>query len=235
MTTVYIIADQNNADLTCVTEGDLHLHDPNIKTIIIEQTNDPIDLLDALQLLDLKSRDIVCFAGIALRSQTWNVLKIAQEQQCNIMPGCAVDHRNVPIPFGTFYSRRAQESNGHLGIPYIMLIGDPVQAKLSWQIVSSFIPEELWSMYLPDNLTAQHWLSAAAAINPSWLTPSWFPIVDLSRRDLDVVSTMYSTNSWSDWIAFYPANGNFKLENHAQLNPVWFDYSTKPLEYWKHV
>lgn len=235
MTTVYVIADLENADLDRVTVGDLKISYPDATPILIEQAKDPLDLLDDLQDLDLKLGDVVCFAGIALRQQTWNILKIAQDQKWNIMPGQIVDHRSLPIPPGTFYFRRAQESNNHQGIPYVMLIGDPDSAKLSWQGIQNFTPEEIWTNYMPEHLTAYHWLSAAAFANESWIAPSWFTVVDLSIRDLDIVPTMYATNHWSDWIAFYPANGNFKLENHAQLNPVWFDRSTKPLEYWKHV
>lgn len=77
-----------------------------------------------------------------------------------------------------------------------------------------------------------HWLSAAAALHTSWLAPDWFPVVDLSVRDLEISPVMYATNHWNDWIAFYPSNGAFKLENHAQLYPVWLDGSTKPLEFW---
>lgn len=235
MTTVYIIADLENIELDRVTLGDLKICLPDAKSMLIEQAEDPLDLLDDLQDLDLKDGDVVCFAGIALRGQTWNVLEIAQERKWNMMPGQMVDHRSLPIPPGTFYSRRAQESNGHTGIPYVMLIGDAEKAKFSWQTIQNFSPEKIWMDYMPERLTAYHWLSAAASIDPSWVTPTWFTVVDLSIRDLDIVPTMYATNHWSDWIAFYPANGNFKLENHAQLNPVWFDRSTKPLEYWKHV
>jgi len=49
---------------------------------------------------------------------------------------------------------------------------------------------------------------------------------------LELAPVMYASHMWHDWIAFYPANGNFKLENHAQLHPVWLAGSTKPLEYW---
>lgn len=235
MTTVYIIADQENPDLDKITLGDLKFHHPDVKTMLLDQSEDPQELLENLQDINLSSGDIICFAGLALRHTTWNMLELAQERHWNIMPGQAVDHRSLPISPGTFYRRRTQENNNHHGIPYVMLIGNPSKAKRSWQNIQIFTPKEIWSSYLPETLTIYHWLSAAATLDQSWITPTWFSLVDLSIRDLDLVPTMYATNHWSDWIAFYPANGNFKLENHAQLNPVWFDHSTKPLEYWNHV
>lgn len=235
MTTVYIINDQKNSNLHKVTLEDLKFCAPDAKVDLVDQPKDPLDLLKNLQDLNLEDGDIVCFSGLAVRQTTWNALQIAQERQWNIMPGQIVDHRCVAIPQGTFYFRRAQESNNHPGIPYIMLIGDSAGAKNSWSNVQDFATEDIWHAYLPDTLTAYHWLSAAASLDRSWITPTWFPVVDLSIRDLDLIPTMYSTNHWSDWIAFYPANGNFKLENHAQVHPVWFDHSTKPLEHWTHV
>jgi hypothetical protein len=113
-----------------------------------------------------------------------------------------------------------------------MLIGNAEAAKQSWENLLVLDHADVWSLYQPETLTVQHWLSAAAALHPSWLAPSWFPLVDLSIQDLELMPVMYATNHWSDWIAFYPADGKFKLENHAQNYPVWLDGSAKPLEYW---
>jgi hypothetical protein len=66
-----------------------------------------------------------------------------------------------------------------------------------------------------------------------WQAPNWFKIVDMSVRNLELAPIMYAHHMWHDWIAFYPANGNFKLENHSQIYPVWLAESEKPLEYWR--
>jgi hypothetical protein len=232
--TVYIIENKQQPKLTDVTIYDIKLRDSQIHPVVLDEEETSLSQLKALSSLNLTAGDIVCFSGIALRSLTWNMIDIAVDKKLNLMPGQLVDHRLLPIDNGKFFRRRPQEINGHLGIPYVMLVGNPIGVLESWQVVQEIPPEEIWSNYLPDSPTIFHYLSAAAALHSSWLTPNWFPIVDMTVRDLELMPVMYATNRWEDWIAFYPANGNFKLENHTQLNPVWFDSSEKPLEYWKN-
>lgn len=232
--TVYIIENKQQSKLTDVTTYDIKLQDPQIQPVILTEEETPRLQLKILSSLNLAAGDIVCFSGIALRSTTWNMINIAVDKKFNLMPGQLVDHRLLPIDDGKFFHRKPQEINGHLGIPYVMIVGDPVGALESWQVVQEMSLEKIWSNYLPDVPSIFHYLSAAAALHSSWLTPTWFPIVDMTVRDLELTPVMYATNRWEDWIAFYPANGNFKLENHTQLNPVWFDSSEKPLEYWKN-
>lgn len=230
--TIYIIADPENVDLATVTEKDLDLQGIKTKKTRLDLAVNPFEQIKQLADFDFDNGDIVCFAGIVLRTLVWNFSQMASETKFNLMPGKIVDHRSYPIADGMFFSRKPQEENGYLGVPYVMLIGDSAGAKESWQTITMLDEDRVWNFYKPERLTLHHWLSAAAALHTSWKTPAWFPIVDLSVRDLEITPIMYATNHWSDWISFYPSAGNFKLENHAQLSPVWLDRSTKPLEYW---
>ena len=114
-----------------------------------------------------------------------------------------------------------------------MIIGDPALAKKSFEILPELDSTVYWPNYTPEpgHVRIEHLLAVVAATG-LWETPDWFKIVDLSVRDLELAPVMYASHMWHDWIAFYPANGNFKLENHSQLHPVWLAGSTKPLEYW---
>ena len=232
--TVYVIDNKQQPNLAKVTVYDIKLHDPHLNPIIVNQEENPADQLKALAQLDLNNGDIICFSGLVLRPMTWAMIDHAVNLQKNLMPGQTVDHRLIKIEQGKFFRRRTQEQNEHTGIAYLMIIGDAAGAIESWNTVLELPPEEIWSKYLPETLSVQHWLSAAAELHSSWITPNWFKIVDMSIRDLELAPVMYASNRWEDWIAFYPANGNFKLENHSQLNPVWLDSSEKPLEYWKN-
>lgn len=232
--TVYVIDHPTNPKLFDVTKKDIKFYDSQLSAVRLPHFSNPIEQLGHLQTLSLDAGDIICFAGVALRRHSWNMRDIAVSKSCNIMPGKIVDHRYVEIEAGKMFKRKPQELNGHIGVPYVMLIGNPLTAVESWSVIQSFKPEEIWSIYLPEEPTIYHWLSATAALSPAWLTPDWFPLVDTSIRDLEISPVMYATNHWTDWIAFYPANGNFKLENHTQLYPVWLDETEKPLEYWRN-
>lgn len=199
---------------------------------MIPVATSPRDLLENLIAAPIRDGDVVCFAGLALRTVVWELLAIAKQRQINLMPGCMTDHRGQRIPDGKFFARKPQEVNQHPGIPYVMLIGDAAGAKQSWSTLLALPERDVWSLYQPEDFSSHHWLSAAAVLHSSWLTPDWFPVVDLTVQDLELMPVMYATNHWSDWISFYPAGGNLKLENHVQTYPVWFDHSTKPLEYW---
>ena len=230
--TVYVIDNANNPRLFDVTQADIKFHNPHLGAERLPAYSDPAEQLKCLQSLPLDAGDIICFAGIALRRHTWLMKDIAVERSWNLMPGQIVDHRLVPIEAGKAFKRRPQDMNNHVGSPYVMIIGNPLTAVESWSMIQNFAPEDVWPQYLPEQPTIHHWLSATAALCPGWLTPDWFPVVDTSVRDLEIAPVMYASNHWTDWIAFYPANGNFKLENHSQLYPVWLDETEKPLEYW---
>lgn len=232
--TVYVIDNAQQPRLFDVTRHDIKFYDPHCEIVKLDAQPAVKDTLNQLISLPLNAGDIVCSAGLAPRRHTWSMAELAIDKKINLMPGRLVDHRYVDIGPGKFFHRKPQEENGHSGCPHLMVIGDPLSAVESWLSIQQFKPEEIWTQYLPDNPTLAHWLSAVAALFPNWLTPSWFPIVDTSVRDLEIAPVMYATNHWADWIAFYPANGNFKLENHSQLYPVWLDHSEKPLEYWRN-
>jgi len=232
--TVYVIDNAKKPKLFDVTEQDIKFHDPHLGAVRLPAFDNPVDQLKQLQTLPLDAGDIICFAGLTPRRHTWLMRDLAVGKSWNLMPGRLVDHRTVDVGLGKIFKRKPQELNGHPGSPYVMLIGDPLSAVESWSTIQNFTPEEIWPTYLPETPTILHWLSAAAALMPGWLTPEWFPMVDTSVRDLEIAPVMYASNQWSDWIAFYPANGNFKLENHSQLYPVWLDESEKPLEYWRN-
>lgn len=232
--TVYVIDNAKNSKLFDVTLKDLKFHDPHLGAERLPALDTPIEQLKQLQSLPLDAGDIICFAGLTLRRHTWLMRDIAVEKSWNIMPGKIVDHRGVFIEEGKILKRRPQELNKHAGTAYVMLIGDPLSAVEAWSSIQNFTLEKIWPAYLPEEPTLHHWLSAAAALFPGWQTPDWFPVVETSVRDLEIAPVMYATNHWTDWIAFYPANGNFKLENHSQLYPVWLDETDKPLEYWRN-
>jgi len=159
------------------------------------------------------------------------LVELAKEQKINIVPGKVVDHRLQEIGKKQFLKRKVQELNNQLGCPYIMLIGDSMSAVESLMLITTFKEEELWQAYLPEVAGLQHWLSAMVSIMPGWEINHNFPLVDMSIRDLELMPIMYATNTWHDWISYYPSNNNFKLENHVQLFPVWLDNSLKTLEY----
>lgn len=229
---VHIIQSPDRPELATVTTRDLEIQEKKHKVSQIAWHEDPRQLAYNLIDADIHDGDVICFAGTVLRTAIWEMLAIARQRQVNLMPGRIIDHRGVSIPNGKFFSRKPQEANGHLGVPHVMLIGDTAAAKQSWKVLLDLEPSDVWSLYQPESITIQHWLSAAAALHPQWLTPDWFPVVDLSVQDLELLPVMYATNHWSDWIAFYPASGHFKLENHVQTYPVWLDNSAKPLEHW---
>lgn len=235
MTAVYIIDNPTQPGLVEITKYDIKLKDPHCQITVIDFCKNANEQLERLILAaeQCKAGDIFCIAGVALRTLTWNLVDIAIEKNINLIPGQTVDHRLVPIPNGKFFSKKPQELNQHPANPYVMILGNPAGAIESWKTIQQLDPAVIWAAYLPDSPTINHWLSAAAALHQSWISPEWFPLVDMSIRDLELAPVMYASNQWSDWIAFYPANGNFKLENHTQLNPVWFDFSEKPLEYWR--
>jgi hypothetical protein len=170
--------------------------------------------------------------GDVYKRQTFSVAKLAKERNENYIPGAGVDHRGVEIPSNKMQHRLPIEKNNHTAWPYLAVIGNTETAKLSFEIFDQIDKSLYWPEYEPETPTLQHLLAAIASTG-FWETPNWFAVVDMSIRDLELAPVMYSSHAWHDWIAFYPANGNFKLENHSQILPVWMDNSIKPLEYWR--
>lgn len=232
--TLHIIAPPNSADSVKVTTLDAKYVNASVEINVVNVEADPRSQIRQLAAIELKAGDIICLAGTCIRQTSLSVAEIAASRKINFMPGTGVDHRGVPIEPHKINSRAPIEKNGMTAWPYLMIIGDPAIAKKSFEILSELDSTAYWPNYAPESeqVRIEHLLAAVAATG-LWETPDWFKIVDLSVRDLELAPVMYASHMWHDWIAFYPANGNFKLENHSQLHPVWLAGSTKPLEYWK--
>lgn len=232
--TLHIIATPDSADHVKITSMDAKFVNASVDINIVEVSADPYEQLATLASVEYKAGDIVCIAGTCTRQTTHAAAEIAVARQENYMPGSGVDHRLVPIEQNKINFRKPIEVNEMSAWPYVMVIGNPELAKKSFEIFKDLDPASYWPTYVPDpeSVRLEH-LLAAVAHTGLWETPEWFKIVDLSVRDLELAPVMYASHMWHDWIAFYPANGNFKLENHTQLHPVWLAGSIKPLEYWK--
>jgi hypothetical protein len=232
--TLHIIAPPDSDEHVKVTTMDARFVNASMDINVVGTDKDPYSQIKQLASLDLKAGDIVCLAGTCVRQTSVSIAEIAAAKKINFMPGCGVDHRGVPIQPHKIKSRAAIEKNDMTAWPYIMIIGDPDLAKKSFEILADLDSSLYWFNYVPesDTVRIEHLLAAVAATG-LWETPDWFKVVDLSVRDLELAPVMYASHMWHDWIAFYPANGNFKLENHSQLYPVWLAGSIKPLEYWK--
>jgi len=231
--TVHILTATGRDEHATISKFDIKFVDASMPVNIINVDADPYKQIKALATIDYKAGDIICIAGTCLRHTPFEIAKIAAANNINYMPGTGVDHRGVTIQSGKIYSRNAIEKNYSTAWPYIMIVGNPESAKLSFEIFEEILSELYWPNYVPEVIAIEHLLAAVAAAG-HWETPEWFKIVDMNIRDLELAHVMYASHNWDDWIAFYPSNGNFKLENHAQLLPVWLADSTKPLEYWKN-
>lgn len=231
--TVYIIVAPGKENLASITEHDVKLVDPMIKTELVTVTNNAYEQLSTIGTLNLLPGDIICIAGICLRHTPFHIAELAVERKENYMPGRGIDHRGVDIPAGKIQHRLAIEKNQLSVWPYLMIVGNPASALLSLKLINDIDPNLYWHTYKPEEPLLTHLLSVVSNLG-QWETPNWFNVVDMSIRDLELEPIMYSSNAWHDWIAFYPANGNFKLENHGQIYPVWLAESEKPLEYWQH-
>lgn len=231
--TLYIIAPPDSDQLVQVTSIDAKLVNASVEISVLPVDSDPYKQVAQLATVNFKSGDIVCMAGVCVRQTTIGIAETAISTKINLMPGCGVDHRGVEIEAGKINSRSVIEKNHSTAWPYVMIIGNPEAARLSFELLPHMDSAAYWPNYVPepDDIQLQHLLSAVS-MTGLWETPNWFKIVDLSVRDLELAPVMYASHMWHDWIAFYPANGNFKLENHAQLMPVWMAGSVKPLEYW---
>jgi len=232
--TIHIIAPPGFDEHVKITSLDAKLVNASVELNVINVEAEPYSQIKLLAGLDLAPGDIICMAGTCTRQSTTAIAELAVAKQINLMPGAGIDHRGVPIEPHKINARAAIEKNNNIAWPYLMVIGDPALAKKSFEILPELDSTVYWPNYTPEpeQVRIEHLLAAVAATG-LWETPDWFKIVDLSVRDLELAPVMYASHMWHDWIAFYPANGNFKLENHSQLHPVWLAGSTKPLEYWK--
>ena len=231
--TLHIITPPDYDDHAKITSMDAKFVNASVEINIVNVEKDPYSQIRQLATLDLKAGDIICLAGTCTRQSSVAVAELAAAKKINLMPGTGTDHRGVPIQPHKINARAAIEKNDITAWPYLMVIGDPELAKKSFEILPELDSTLYWPNYVPepDQVRVEHLLAVVAATG-LWETPKWFKIVDLSVRDLELAPVMYASHMWHDWIAFYPANGNFKLENHSQLDPVWLAGSTKPLEYW---
>lgn len=230
--TFYVLVPPGKDRLAEVSKIDIGNVLPGSKVELINISGDPYSQIKNLASLNLEVGDIICFAGLCVRRTTLDIVELSKSTKLNYMPGTGVDHRGVPIPPGKINKRQPIEQNYQTAWPYLMIIGDPESAKASFEIIEYLDSSEYWPNYVPDSTELIH-LLGVASMTGYWHTPEWFKLVDLSIRDLEIAPVMYASHTWHDWIAFYPANGNFKLENHTQLFPVWLDGSEKPLEHWK--
>lgn len=233
MTTVYIVVRPGDEQLATVTQKDIALTDLTINTVLINTVDDPVEQITQLSLLTFDAGDVLCLAGLCPRKSTFEYANIAKERNENYMPGVGLDHRNVKLDSGKIHHRAAIEKNHYNVWPYLAVIGNPQAATLSFELVPQLDKTLYWSNYEPEVPLLEHLLAVASSTG-LWSTPEWFKVVDMSMRDLELAPVMYSSHAWDNWIAFYPANGNFKLENHSQTNPIWLAGSVKPLEYWRN-
>ena len=232
--TLHIIAQPDSDDLVKVTTMDAKFVNASVEINVIEVDKDPYEQIKKLATIDYKAGDIIVMAGCCPRQHTTLIAELAAKDKVNYMPGTGIDHRGVELESHKINFRKPIEANEQTAWPYIMVVGNPELAKQSFEVFPELDSSLYWPNYVPDPeaVRLEHLLGAIAATG-LWETPSWFKVVDTSVRDLELSHVMYASHMWHDWIAFYPSNGNFKMENHAQLYPVWLAGSTKPLEYWK--
>jgi len=231
--TFHILTNHPDGKLVTITKKDLMYTTTDHKINIVTMESTPLDTIKKLSTLDFDAGDVICLAGLCPRKTTFEIIELAKERKENYLPGQGVDHRGVPIESGKIKNRLAVEKNHLTAWPFLAVIGDPESAKLSFEMLSLLEPELYWPDYVPDEPHITHLLAVLTATG-LWTAPEWFKLVDLSIRDLELAPVMYASHMWHDWIAFYPANGNFKLENHSQLFPVWIADSEKPMEYWQY-
>lgn len=230
--TVHVLVPPGKESLGRITKEDVKQVDVGQSVNLISTEDSPWRQLKDLSNIAFESGDIVCIAGLCPRQTTFKIAELAKNNQANYMPGVGTDHRGVPIEPGKILHRLPIEKNHYTVWPYLAVIGNPETAKLSFEILEHLESADYWPEYVPEVPTIEHILAIVSATG-YWETPKWFKVVDMSIRDLEIAPVMYSSHNWHDWIAFYPANGNFKLENHSQLHPVWLAGSEKPLEYWE--
>lgn len=230
--TVHVLVPPGKEALARATKEDIKQVDVSQTVNLISTEESAWRQLKDISNINFEPGDIVCIAGLCPRQTTFKVAEIAKETSTNFMPGFGMDHRGVQIEPGKIQHRLPIEKNSYTAWPYLAVIGNPETAKLSFEIIEHLESETYWPEYVPETVLLEHVLAVVSGTG-YWETPEWFKVVDLSIRDLELAPVMYSSHNWHDWIAFYPANGNFKLENHTQLHPVWLAGSEKPLEYWE--
>lgn len=234
MTTIHIISDRASEKLIKVTKIDALRISTDFKFNIVYREDTVNATLQRLANTKFAVGDIICIAGTVLRPITFEWAKLAIKNKTNYCPGSAIDHRGLPIGTNKIKHRLPLEQNNHNSWPYISIIGDLKKASTGFTLLQELDLALAFPFYSQDIQSLETLLCVLPSLG-LWEAPNWFKIVDLSIRDLEIQYTMYNTHTWHDWIAFYPANGNFKLENHSQLYPLWLDSSEKPLEYWENV
>lgn len=231
--TFFVIVRPGEDNLAEVSRLDISFVQPGAKVELVKlESTNATEQLKIIAALNFESGDVVCLAGLCVRRTTLDVVELAKQSKLNYTPGHGMDHRGVGIPPGKISIRQPIEKNYQKAWPYLLVIGDPESAKVSFELLQHLDPADYWSNYIPESPNLLHLLGVVVSTG-YWQSPDWFKLVDLSIRDLETAHIMYASHAWHDWIAFYPANGNFKLENHSQLSPVWLAGSTKPLEHWK--
>jgi hypothetical protein len=229
--TFFVIVPPGKDRLAEVSKIDIGLVSPGARVELVEVDDIAINQLGTIATLNLEPGDVICLAGLCVRRTTLDIIELSRHHKLNYMPGSGVDHRGLAIPAGKINKRQPIEQNYQTAWPYLMVIGNPELAKENFSLFQQLDPVDYWPNYVPEKPELIHLLGVIASAG-EWQTPEWFKLVDLSIRDLEIAPVMYASHTWHDWIAFYPANGNFKLENHSQLSPVWLDESEKPLEHW---
>jgi hypothetical protein len=230
--TFHVLVPPGKEALGRVTKEDIKQVDINQTVNLISTEDSPWRQIKDLSNINYEAGDVICVAGLCPRQTTFGIAELAKSNKANYMPGVGVDHRGVLIEAGKIQHRLPIEKNHYTVWPYLAVIGNPETAKLSFELLEHLESKDYWPEYVPEVATIEHILAIVSATG-YWETPDWFRVVDMSIRDLEIAPVMYSSHNWHDWIAFYPANGNFKLENHSQLDPVWLAGSEKPLEYWE--
>jgi hypothetical protein len=237
--TVHILVETNGTiehQLVEITKHDAVLIDAQEKFNVVDLSTKTLgEKIKLLAEINYEPGDVVCFAGLCLRQFTKTARDLAKLKKINLIPGTGVDHRLQTIWPNKISRRLPIDKNFYAVWPSLLIIGDVETAQQGFSVIGQLIADNTqacWPHYVPEDPTLEQTLSILS-IMENWQAPDWFKLVDLSIRDLEVVPVMYATHAWHDWIAFYPANGNFKLENHTQLYPVWLAGSLKPLEYWK--
>lgn len=227
---IYILHTDKTRDLAKLTEFDIsrQLRADFPRSLILLDEN-PRSSLRTLSEIEFAPGDLICFAGLILGPNIQTLIDYAVEKQINTTAGKLVDHRCLPIETGKISKYKSIEVNNYNAYPYYIIVGNPEQLKLSFEITLEFTLDQLAFNYLPEQESLLFLLACATTLGDCWQKD--FELVDMSVRDLEIARVMYASNMWHDWISFYPTSPGFKLENHTILPPLWLEESRKPLEY----
>jgi hypothetical protein len=230
--TVFVIVKPGFDELAEATRYDCGFISASTRVEFVHVNSNPMEQLRSICALSIESGDLICLAGVCPRHVGFQFAQLAKDTSRNYMPGQGINHQGTPIEENKIQSRLAIEKNYQTAWPYIMAIGHPESAIESFDVIRDLEVDVAWPEYVPDSPLLEHLLSVSATVG-EWEVPDWFRIVDLSMQDLELNPMMNSTCQWNEWISFYPANKTFKLENHAQLDPIWLAGIATPLEHWR--